>query len=73
MPPDLIDDPDGCAFAPRCVYCVERSLREVPPLMPAAGAEPSHRVACWVDVRTAQADPSRLRTAAEIAALPQGS
>jgi oligopeptide transport system ATP-binding protein len=71
MPPDLVEEPPGCAFAPRCVYCVERSLRESPPLLPADGAaDPAHRVACWVDVRAAQPDPSRLAAAAARAAVP---
>jgi oligopeptide/dipeptide ABC transporter ATP-binding protein len=77
MPPDLIDDPAGCAFAPRCAYCVERSLQETPPLAPATGVDPAapypHAVACWVDVRTARPDPGRLRAAAEIAAVPPGA
>jgi oligopeptide transport system ATP-binding protein len=73
MPPDLIDDSGGCAFAPRCLYCVERSLREAPPLLPVPGSEVDHRAACWVDVRTARPDPSRLRMAAEVAAVPPGA
>ncbi len=47
LPPDLVDLPKGCAFAPRCVYAVDRSLEEVPQLRQVG---PEHYVACWVDV-----------------------
>lgn len=51
LPPDLIDPPKGCPFAPRCSYRIDRCWEENPPLeMVARG----HRVACWVDVRGAQ-------------------
>jgi oligopeptide transport system ATP-binding protein len=47
LPPDLIDLPAGCPFAPRCDYRIDRcadqpQLREV---------APGHMAACWVDVR----------------------
>ena len=45
QPPDLTRLPPGCAFAPRCVFRVERCLREIPPLRP-LGAD-SHVSACW--------------------------
>jgi oligopeptide/dipeptide ABC transporter ATP-binding protein len=45
QPPDLTRLPSGCAFASRCVFQVERCLREVPPLRP-LGAD-SHVSACW--------------------------
>ena len=31
-PPDLVDPPAGCAFAPRCRYARERCHAEAPPL-----------------------------------------
>ena len=43
-PPDLVGLPEGCAFAPRCDYVVERCYHETPVLEP---AEPGHMVACW--------------------------
>jgi oligopeptide/dipeptide ABC transporter ATP-binding protein len=46
QPPDLTRLPAGCAFAPRCVYKIDRCTREVPPLEP-VGA-PGHLSACWV-------------------------
>ncbi len=45
QPPDLTRLPPGCAFAPRCAYCVERCSVEVPPLEVVDGA---HLSACWV-------------------------
>ena len=47
MPPDLIDMPPGCPFAPRCVYAIDRCLKENPHLETVA---PRHKVACWVDI-----------------------
>ena len=48
LPPDLINLPLGCPFAPRCSYAVNRSEDENPQL---EAVGPNHRVACWVDVR----------------------
>jgi len=47
LPPDLIDMPPGCPFAPRCRFAIERCLEENPPLETVARR---HTVACWVDV-----------------------
>jgi len=47
LPPDLIDMPPGCPFAPRCTYAIERCLEENPQLETVARR---HSVACWVDV-----------------------
>ncbi|HEX3244450.1 MAG TPA: ABC transporter ATP-binding protein [Chloroflexota bacterium] len=47
LPPDLIDAPPGCPFAPRCAFAVERCLEENP-LLETVG--PEHVAACWVDV-----------------------
>jgi oligopeptide transport system ATP-binding protein len=44
-PPDLINPPLGCNFAPRCAYKIDKCLTEEPPLMPVADA---HESACWV-------------------------
>lgn len=48
-PPNLLIEPHGCPFAPRCEYALDRCLVENPALTEAA---PAHRIACWVDVRT---------------------
>ncbi|MGQ9493213.1 MAG: ABC transporter ATP-binding protein [Anaerolineae bacterium] len=47
LPPDLIDMPPGCPFAPRCRYAIDRCLEENPELETVARR---HSVACWVDV-----------------------
>jgi oligopeptide transport system ATP-binding protein len=44
LPPDLVDFPEGCPFAARCVYRVDRCLTENPPI---EYVTPTHRVACW--------------------------
>ncbi len=44
LPPDLIDLPEGCAFAPRCRYANERCLQEAPTLVEAAD---EHMSACF--------------------------
>ncbi|MHB0869834.1 MAG: ABC transporter ATP-binding protein [Chloroflexota bacterium] len=48
LPPDLIDAPAGCPFAPRCSFVVDRCRTENPKLEPVARG---HQIACWVDVR----------------------
>ena len=48
-PPDLIDPPPGCAFAPRCDYAQPRCHEERPPL---TESESDHSYACWYPVGT---------------------
>jgi oligopeptide transport system ATP-binding protein len=48
-PPNLLVEPRGCPFAPRCEYACERCWEENPALTPING---NHRVACWVDIET---------------------
>jgi oligopeptide transport system ATP-binding protein len=49
QPPDLIDLPPGCPFAPRCGFATERCLQENPHLEQ-VGVD--HRVACWENDKT---------------------
>jgi len=44
-PPDPSRLPDGCPFAPRCPFVVERCRVEMPPLTDRRGS----RAACWVE------------------------
>jgi oligopeptide/dipeptide ABC transporter ATP-binding protein len=44
LPPDLIDLPVGCSFAPRCRLAIDRCVSESPPLMSVGGG---HQSACW--------------------------
>jgi peptide/nickel transport system ATP-binding protein len=48
-PPDLVNPPKGCAFAPRCPYARERCHDEVPELRPVDG-DPEHLFACHYPV-----------------------
>ena len=43
-PPDLLQEPAHCAFAPRCRYAIDRCWQELPPLSPVAQ---QHFSACW--------------------------
>jgi peptide/nickel transport system ATP-binding protein len=51
-PPDLVDPPPGCPFAPRCPYARDRCHDEAPPLV--AAESPAHRYACWYPVGSAE-------------------
>jgi peptide/nickel transport system ATP-binding protein len=46
-PPDLIDPPPGCRFAPRCSRATYRCRQKEPALKPIKGQPPNHRFACW--------------------------
>jgi len=52
-PPELLEKPQFCPFAPRCRYSVERCWRENPALtiVPEKDNNPTHKAACWVDTR----------------------
>jgi oligopeptide transport system ATP-binding protein len=50
-PPNLLVQPRGCPFAPRCEYVIERCHDENPELLPVA---PGHKLACWIDVHEAR-------------------
>ena len=47
-PPDLVDPPAGCRFAPRCAYARDLCRREEPPLVPAES--PDHTFGCHFPV-----------------------
>jgi peptide/nickel transport system ATP-binding protein len=48
-PPDLVNPPKGCGFAPRCPYARERCLDERPVLEPTVESD-QHVFACWYPV-----------------------
>ena len=48
-PPNLLVEPVGCPFAPRCEFAIEKCRSENPELMSVGR---NHSSACWVDVRT---------------------
>jgi peptide/nickel transport system ATP-binding protein len=49
-PPDLVNPPPGCKFAPRCPYAQAQCLEEEPPLLDAD--TPGHAYRCWFPVGT---------------------
>ncbi|MEX0664214.1 MAG: ABC transporter ATP-binding protein [Acidimicrobiia bacterium] len=49
-PPDLVNPPKGCKFAPRCAYVQDRCHEEEPPLTP--GPTSGHEFRCWFPVGT---------------------
>jgi len=48
-PPNLVVEPHGCPFAPRCEYTIDKCRAENPALLTIA---PSHKIACWVNIKT---------------------
>ena len=44
LPPDLVDLPPGCSFAPRCPYVIDKCKQETPPLQDHSDI---HTTACW--------------------------
>ena len=44
LPPDLINLPDGCSFAPRCRFVYDKCTEEAPALM---RTSEGHEAACW--------------------------
>jgi oligopeptide transport system ATP-binding protein len=45
QPPDLVNLPAGCSFAPRCKFVVDKCQIEAPTLLPVGE---NHLSACWV-------------------------
>jgi oligopeptide transport system ATP-binding protein len=56
VPPDLVNPPAGCSFAPRCAYKIDKCLTDEPPLM--AAGDNKHEAACWVMPTIETATPS---------------
>jgi oligopeptide/dipeptide ABC transporter ATP-binding protein len=44
LPPDLVELPEGCSFAPRCRFAIERCTQETPELRVTTVG---HEAACW--------------------------
>ncbi len=47
LPPDLLEAPAHCPFAPRCAFAIDKCWEENPVL---ESVGPDHRTACWVDI-----------------------
>ena len=65
-PPDLVNPPKGCRFAPRCAYARSRCHEHEPPLVQAD--HPDHFYACWFPVGSAEFNERE----AELTATPVG-
>jgi oligopeptide transport system ATP-binding protein len=50
-PPNLLVEPHGCPFAPRCEFAIEHCRAEMPELEAVA---PRHTIACWIDIDTGE-------------------
>ena len=61
-PPNLVNPPKGCKFAPRCSYAQDRCLEEEPPLLP--GTQPGHEFRCWFPVGTPEGTEALARNRA---------
>jgi len=61
-PPDLVNPPKGCRFAPRCPYASDKCINEEPPLVPTA-EDPNHLYACWYPVGSAEYHEAKRRIA----------
>ncbi len=46
-PPNLLVEPHGCPFGPRCEYMIEKCKTENPPLV---SINDQHQLACWVNI-----------------------
>ncbi len=55
-PPNLLDLPPGCAFAPRCAYATDICRVQRPELEPAE--ESGHAFACWNPLPVAEGVPA---------------
>ena len=44
-PPDLLNPPKGCRFAPRCVHCMQVCTQQMPEY---SVISDGHQVACWL-------------------------
>ncbi|MFV0317502.1 MAG: ABC transporter ATP-binding protein [Microthrixaceae bacterium] len=63
-PPDLVNPPAGCPFAPRCPYARERCHSELPTLAPVDGDD-SHSFACHYPVDSPETIEIKDRLAAQ--------
>jgi peptide/nickel transport system ATP-binding protein len=68
-PPDLVNLPTGCTFAPRCRYAQDRCLVEEPALVPDA-TDPTHLVACHFPVGTSAEAPRHAAVADVVLDVP---
>lgn len=59
MPPNLESEPQGCAFAPRCKYCMAICMEEEPPEYEFGNG---HKASCWLHAPEADIEGCELHT-----------
>jgi peptide/nickel transport system ATP-binding protein len=64
LPPDLVRMPPGCKFHPRCLFKVDRCLRDEPELEEVA---PGQRARCWVMMSTVSEETREAAQESEVA------
>lgn len=62
LPPDLLEPPSHCPFAPRCAFAIDKCTQENPPLVEVG---PNHKAACWVDISDVKIHVSAAEVTAE--------
>jgi len=67
-PPDLVNLPPGCKFAPRCPNVQEKCLKEEPPLI--EHGTPGHEYACYFPVGSREGAEARARNVAASRNVP---
>ena len=50
-PPNLLIEPKGCPYVPRCNYSNEHCNNENPKLREVSG---NHNIACWIDIKSGE-------------------
>jgi peptide/nickel transport system ATP-binding protein len=70
-PPQLVNPPIGCRFAPRCPYAQEKCIKEEPPLR--ESDVPGHQFACWFPVGTPEGKAALERNRAAGLHAPVGA
>src|SRR5260221_299818 len=64
LPPDLVRLPPGCKFHPRCLFKVDKCLKEEPELEEVA---PGQEARCWVKMSTVSEETRASAQASEVA------
>jgi peptide/nickel transport system ATP-binding protein len=70
-PPDLINPPKGCNFAPRCKYAQPKCHESEPPLTEAPS--PGHVFRCWYPVGTPENQEALDRNLSALAGAAKGA
>ena len=64
MPPDLVRMPPGCKFHPRCLFKIDRCMKDEPELEDVA---PDQRARCWVMMSTVSEEARETAQSSEVA------